>query len=105
MRNHSFRLGFGVLETFDRQQKVLLTLFKMRLNCFVFVAFGVVSLASALPAEDSGAFSLLKRVVSPDETCGDVSNGDNNGFTCDATVNEGGCCVSCEACDSLLFGC
>jgi len=57
----------------------------------------VSTLSSALPdgGDSVGFFDFLtKRTVSPDETCGDVSNGDNNGYTCDATVNDGGCCVS-----------
>lgn len=46
-------------------------------------AFG--SLAAAHPLADG---DLLKRVVTPDETCGDVFNGANHGYTC-AT---GDCC-------------
>lgn len=46
-------------------------------------AFG--SLAAAHPLADG---DLLKRVVTPDETCGNVSNGANHGYTC-AT---GDCC-------------
>lgn len=65
-----------------------------------FIAFGLViiaGLSSALIVENPEAsVSLFKRVVSPDETCGNVSNGNNKGYSCDATVDEGGCCVSCQ---------
>jgi hypothetical protein len=42
---------------------------------------------------DAGLYNILsKRTVSPDNTCGNVFSGANNSYTCDATVNSGGCC-------------
>lgn len=43
------------------------------------------SLVAAHPFADA---DLFKRVVSPDETCGNVSGGANNGYTC----VTGACC-------------
>lgn len=56
-------------------------------------SFGLVGLGYALPTDDAGLYSFLsRRAVSPDNTCGDVFGGANKSYTCDATVNEGGCC-------------
>lgn len=43
------------------------------------------SLAVAHPLADA---ELLRRVVSPDETCGNVAGGANHGYTCPT----GNCC-------------
>jgi hypothetical protein len=44
-------------------------------------------------SRDAGLYnSLSKRTVSPDNTCGNAFSGANNSYTCDATVNTGGCC-------------
>jgi len=58
-------------------------------------ALAIISSTLASETQDS-VFSgfLTKRVVSPDNTCGNVVNGANDGYSCDATVNDGGCCVS-----------
>lgn len=59
------------------------------------VSLTLFGFCSALPAEDAGLYnSLLKRVVviSPDNTCGTLFNGANSNYSCDATVNAGGCC-------------
>lgn len=53
-----------------------------------FVLAGVVY---AVPAElnfDIQLVDVLKRAVSPDNTCGAL----NSNYTCDATINDGGCC-------------
>jgi hypothetical protein len=66
----------------------------MRAN-ILSLAFGLAfaTLCYALPAEDAGLYAFLsKRAVSPDNTCGNVYAGSNKSYTCDATVNTGGCC-------------
>jgi hypothetical protein len=57
------------------------------------LAFAVI--ASALPAPDldMGLYNFLsRRAVSPDNTCGNAFAGANSSYTCDAAVNNGGCC-------------
>jgi hypothetical protein len=61
-------------------------------------SLALVGFTSALPAPESsnidmGLYNFLsKRVVSPDETCGNNFNGDNKSYVCDISVNQGGCC-------------
>ena len=66
------------------------------LTHFIIVAIGLIfaSLSVSLPTEfDSALYnSLLKRVASPDNTCGDIYAGAHNGYSCDASTNTGGCC-------------
>ena len=66
----------------------------MRTN-YVTLAAGLALTGTsfALPTEDAGLYNFLsRRAFSPDNTCGDVYGGANKSYTCDATVNEGGCC-------------
>lgn len=64
-----------------------------------------MSLVSGSAVIEPFTNSLLKRTVSPDNTCGDVSNGDNGGFTCDETVNDGGCCSQFGFCGNTTDYC
>ena len=51
--------------------------------------------AFALP----GQSSVEKRVVTPDNTCGNVANGNNHGYTCNPNDVYGGpCCSSSGYC-------
>ena len=66
----------------------------MRSHIFTLVAaFALTGMSVALPAEhDAGYYNFLsRRAVSPDNTCGIVM-GQTAGYSCDASVNEGGCC-------------
>lgn len=58
------------------------------------VGLTLSNVCCALPAEGSGLSNFLSKraVVSPDNTCGTLFGGANNNYTCDATVNTGGCC-------------
>lgn len=51
--------------------------------------------ALARPAEEAGLYHLLNsRALSPDDTCGNVFNGNNNGYTCNPNSPTGGPCCS-----------
>ncbi|KAH9220986.1 hypothetical protein DL95DRAFT_442226 [Leptodontidium sp. 2 PMI_412] len=72
------------------------------------VSLTLFGFCSALPAEDAGLYnSLLKRVVviSPDNTCGTLFNGANSNYSCDATVNAGGCCSQYGYCGNTTDYC
>lgn len=49
------------------------------------------SLVAAHPLTDATLENLFKRAVSPDNTCGNLYAGANNGYTCDTTT-AGPCC-------------
>jgi hypothetical protein len=73
----------------------------MRTN-FVMLGFALAAMSSALPTEDAGLYDFLsKRAVSPDNTCGNVYAGANKSYSCDATLNSGGCCSQYGTCASL----
>jgi len=73
----------------------------MRVN-FIILGLALAGISSALPTEDSGLYGFRsKRAVSPDNTCGNVYAGANNSYTCDATINSGGCCSQYGTCASL----
>ncbi|KUJ19929.1 uncharacterized protein LY89DRAFT_682755 [Mollisia scopiformis] len=79
----------------------------MRTN-IVSLAFGLTlaTLSYALSSDDATLHPFLsKRVVSPDNTCGDVYGGANNGYTCDASVNAGGCCSQYGYCGISMHYC
>ncbi|KAL8997485.1 MAG: hypothetical protein Q9169_003265 [Polycauliona sp. 2 TL-2023] len=61
----------------------------------------------ARPADDSGLSHLLEsRAPTPDNTCGNVFNGNNKGYTCDAkAANGGACCSSYGYCGSTAAYC
>lgn len=56
--------------------------------------------AFPFPSEEFRVRSLLTgRALTPDNTCGNVQNGQNNGYSCDPTIeNGGGCCSSSGFC-------
>ena len=57
------------------------------------VAFCTLTLAR--PAEDAGLYhQLSRRALSPDNTCGNVFNGNNKNYTCDPNSPTGGGCCS-----------
>lgn len=57
------------------------------------VGIAIVGLASAHPQAARREAVLAKRVlISPDNTCGIQVDKTNTGYSCDATVNNGGCC-------------
>ena len=62
------------------------------------LAFAGISIA--LPAEDYNFLNVLsKRVLTPDNTCGNAANGNGKNYTCDPTLaNGGGCCSSSGYC-------
>ena len=68
----------------------------MQLNLELLVLFlGFASVSYALPTAETSFYEFLeKRTLSPDNTCGDVSAGNNNGYTCDPTLPAGGNCCS-----------
>ena len=39
-------------------------------------------------------YSLLKRALTPDNTCGNVNNGLDHNYTCDPNLSGGGACCS-----------
>jgi hypothetical protein len=64
----------------------------MRTN-FVLLGFALAAVSFALPTEDAGLYDFLsRRAISPDNTCGNAYAGANKSYTCDATINNGGCC-------------
>lgn len=61
----------------------------------VVLACAWTSVALARPAEEAGLSHLLNsRALSPDNTCGNVFNGNNKGYTCDPNAPDGGPCCS-----------
>jgi hypothetical protein len=88
------------------------------------LGFGLAlaTLSSAIPATsvpvgevgpyDSELYSsFTKRIISPagDDTCGLLYNGGNKGYSCDASINLGGCCSQYGYCGNatgmyLKFG-
>ncbi|CAL8582071.1 hypothetical protein XPA_007748 [Xanthoria parietina] len=61
----------------------------------VVLACAWTSVALARPAEEAGLSHLLNsRALSPDNTCGNVFNGNNKGYTCDPNSPNGGPCCS-----------
>jgi hypothetical protein len=68
----------------------------------VMLGFALAAMSSTLPVEDAGLYNFLsKRAVSPDNTCGNVYAGANKSYSCDATLNSGGCCSQYGTCASL----
>ncbi|KAL8891130.1 MAG: hypothetical protein Q9215_001816 [Flavoplaca cf. flavocitrina] len=62
---------------------------------YIVLACAWAPTALGRPAEDSGLYHLLQsRAPSPDNTCGNVFNGNNNGYTCDPNAANGGPCCS-----------
>lgn len=57
-------------------------------------------LAFPFPFEEFRVRSLLTgRALTPDNTCGNVQNGQYKGYSCDPTVeNGGGCCSDSGYC-------
>lgn len=57
-------------------------------------------IAFPFPTEEFRVRSLLTgRALTPDNTCGNVQNGENKGYSCDPTIeNGGGCCSSSGFC-------
>ena len=64
------------------------------------VGLGLAGLGLALPSEDLRLRSYLSgRALTPDNTCGNIQNGNNKGFTCDpSNANGGGCCSASGWC-------
>ena len=58
-------------------------------------AFALAPVAIARPAQDGGlSKSLITRALTPDNTCGNLFNGNNNGYSCDPASPLGGPCCS-----------
>ena len=68
----------------------------MRLTpAHIVLACAWVPTALARPAEGSGLSHFLnRRAPTPDNTCGNIFNGNNNGYTCVANAANGGACCS-----------
>lgn len=81
----------------------------MRLSFFgLAVGLAMSGLSSAVPSNSNHpVHQISARSVSPDNTCGNSFAGANNSYTCDATVNPGGCCSAYGFCGNttgrLLF--
>ncbi|ESZ96056.1 chitin binding protein [Sclerotinia borealis F-4128] len=76
------------------------------------MGFALSGMGSALPLEgtdsqDSGFLAFLSKraIASPDNTCGNVFEGANNSFSCDATANTGGCCSAYGYCGNTTDYC
>lgn len=77
----------------------------MRSKTFqVLAGLAFAGLGRALPKEGSGFLNVLsERALTPDNTCGNVANGNGRNYTCDPTVaNGGGCCSSSGYCGQSL---
>ncbi|KAL8908500.1 MAG: hypothetical protein Q9171_005418 [Xanthocarpia ochracea] len=68
----------------------------MRLtSAHIVLACASVPTALARPSEGSGLLHFLnRRAPTPDNTCGNIFNGNNNGYTCVANAPNGGACCS-----------
>lgn len=61
----------------------------------VLLGLAFAGINSALPAEDAVSLNILsERMLTPDNTCGNVFNGKNNGYICDPGLPAGGGCCS-----------
>jgi hypothetical protein len=72
----------------------------MRFSFFgLAVGLAMAGLSSAVPSNSNCPVLMLStRSISPDNTCGNSFAGANNSYTCDATVNPGGCCSAYGFC-------
>jgi len=66
----------------------------------VLAGLALASVSCALPKEELGFLSILNgRALTPDNTCGNVANGNGNNYTCDPNAaTGGGCCSSSGYC-------
>ncbi|KAL8810622.1 MAG: hypothetical protein Q9200_002441, partial [Gallowayella weberi] len=64
-------------------------------------------IALARPAEDTSLYQFLNsRALTPDNTCGNIQNGNNKGYTCDPKSPNGGpCCSQSGYCGSSVAYC
>lgn len=61
----------------------------------VVLGLAFTGISIALPAEDAGSLNLLsERMMTPENTCGNVFYGNNKNYTCDPTLPAGGGCCS-----------
>lgn len=84
---------------------------QFRLNSALLLGLSSLSLIVALPTHESseatttrsaqsGSTSRVSKTatsvekLTPDNTCGDIENGENNGYTCDSESKDGGPCCS-----------
>jgi len=69
----------------------------------VLAGFALASISCALPKEELGFLSILnERALTPDNTCGNVANGNGKNYTCDPNAaNGGGCCSPSGYCGRL----
>lgn len=59
------------------------------------LSFNIAAAVSALPSENAfGEESLVRRAVTPDNTCGITGGGAGKGYTCDPKLPQGGSCCS-----------
>lgn len=64
-------------------------------SAYVLLAASWAPVALARPAEDTGLYNYLNsRALSPDNTCGNLFNGNNKNYSCDASSPLGGACCS-----------
>lgn len=77
------------------------------LASLVTIACAWAPIALARPAEDAALYhSLNSRALSPDNTCGNLFNGNNKGYTCDPkSANGGPCCSAYGYCGTSASYC
>ena len=67
---------------------------------YISIFTSLLSAASALA--NPGQSPVEKRTVTPDNTCGNIANGNNKGYTCNPSDPYGGpCCSSSGYCGAL----
>lgn len=63
----------------------------------IVLGLALARISTALPAEDAGSLNpLSQRALTPDDTCGDIFNGNNNSYICDPA--GGRCCSAYGYC-------
>ncbi|KAI5806534.1 hypothetical protein DFH27DRAFT_480211 [Peziza echinospora] len=72
------------------------------LIAYTIATYSVASFA--LPSSEDAAHQLFKRAPSPDESCGNLFAGNNNGYSCTA-ANQGLCCSQYGWCGSTEAYC
>jgi hypothetical protein len=100
-RIRDFLYSFSIVQSLPPHSLFIL-LSNMQLNIISpIVGLTFAAVTFALPTEDISLYTFLsKRTISPDNTCGNVLNGNNNGYSCNSTVNSGGCCSQYGYCVS-----
>jgi hypothetical protein len=80
---------------------VLRSSFNMHVE-LITLCLALAGMSATLPTEDARLYEWFsRRAVSPGNTCRNVYAGANKSYSCDATVNSGGCCSQYGKCISL----